>query len=274
LFQKIKGKKSALDNVGQTYYTHIEMEHKMNRSSAMTNPTFTPVEGTFKRYLFVGDIHGCLSELKTLLSIVGFGEDDALIAVGDLLDRGPDSWDVAAFIREQPNVFSVYGNHERRILRAIRDLESPTHNQRATLARLPRREWPEWAQWLDKLPAVIETPYAIACHARLDPGLELANQDREYCSGAGARIERDQADVPTWYEAWKRRHPAETRPIVIGHRKHARIVLDDGHLYALDTNAVYGGSLSALVMPAGEIVSVPSSARPSMRENKRPSSQI
>jgi LPS-assembly protein len=57
--------------------------------------------------LIVGDIHGCWDELNDLLELAALGADDAIISVGDLVDRGPDSPRVLAFFRDSANtVFS------------------------------------------------------------------------------------------------------------------------------------------------------------------------
>jgi len=57
----------------------------------------------------IGDVHG---EYQTLLALVGKLPTDAkLIFVGDLIDRGSQSKEVVAFIREN-NHRSVMGNHE------------------------------------------------------------------------------------------------------------------------------------------------------------------
>ena len=42
--------------------------------------------------LVIGDIHGCLSTLKALIAKAG--PVDSIISVGDLIDRGPDSFGV------------------------------------------------------------------------------------------------------------------------------------------------------------------------------------
>jgi len=47
--------------------------------------------GKFDRTIVVGDIHGCYAELLELCRLVNFGARDALVTVGDFLDRGPDS---------------------------------------------------------------------------------------------------------------------------------------------------------------------------------------
>lgn len=64
------------------------------------------------RLFTVGDIHGCFKELDAALDAVGFDtEKDTLIAVGDLVDRGPQS-ELAVLYLQQPWFHSVMGNHE------------------------------------------------------------------------------------------------------------------------------------------------------------------
>ena len=43
------------------------------------------------RLLAVGDIHGCLEQLKCLISRVKPRENDQFVFLGDYIDRGPDS---------------------------------------------------------------------------------------------------------------------------------------------------------------------------------------
>ncbi|KAK3718127.1 hypothetical protein LTR37_005242 [Vermiconidia calcicola] len=69
-----------------------------------------------RRLIFVGDIHGCAHELKKLLKHVDFDEKtDHLIAVGDVVSKGPDNVGVLdELIRLGAS--SVRGNHEDRLL--------------------------------------------------------------------------------------------------------------------------------------------------------------
>lgn len=41
-----------------------------------------------KRIFVVGDIHGCFDELIELTEKVGLKEEDVLISLGDIVDRG------------------------------------------------------------------------------------------------------------------------------------------------------------------------------------------
>ncbi|MGB1261098.1 MAG: metallophosphoesterase, partial [Akkermansiaceae bacterium] len=41
--------------------------------------------------LAIGDIHGCLTSLETMLELVQPSSDDLIVTLGDYVDRGPDS---------------------------------------------------------------------------------------------------------------------------------------------------------------------------------------
>ena len=70
--------------------------------------------------LFVcGDIHGCYDELMQQLGLVGFDTGrDRLVALGDLIDRGPKSAEVLALLTE-PWFTSIRGNHEELMIQAV-----------------------------------------------------------------------------------------------------------------------------------------------------------
>ena len=60
----------------------------------------------------VGDIHGCYNLLMTRLKEIGFDfENDLLVAVGDLVDRGTQNEECVSLI-DEPWFTSVKGNHE------------------------------------------------------------------------------------------------------------------------------------------------------------------
>ncbi|MGD0959147.1 MAG: metallophosphoesterase [Methylomonas sp.] len=64
----------------------------------------------------IGDLHGCYELLERLLDAVNFDmKTDRLFAVGDLIDRGPDSLRCLGLLSE-PWFFSVLGNHELMLL--------------------------------------------------------------------------------------------------------------------------------------------------------------
>lgn len=72
------------------------------------------------RDFVVGDIHGCLSDLLLLLNEVQFDKTkDRLLSVGDLADRGPQSWGALSLLTESW-FYAVKGNHEDLLLDHIR----------------------------------------------------------------------------------------------------------------------------------------------------------
>jgi len=68
----------------------------------------------------VSDVHGCLGVLQRALDEAGYRpQRDRLVCLGDLIDRGPDSFDTVRFVLSQPHVHVVLGNHEQFFLSAI-----------------------------------------------------------------------------------------------------------------------------------------------------------
>jgi serine/threonine protein phosphatase 1 len=73
------------------------------------------------RTLALGDIHGCLDALKLLLARVELAPDDRVIALGDYVDRGPDSrgvLDLVIKLHETGQLIALRGNHDQMMLDA------------------------------------------------------------------------------------------------------------------------------------------------------------
>ena len=74
------------------------------------------------RTIIIGDIHGCSEQLEKLLALVQPDPSkDRIIFLGDLFDRGPDSWGVLQIIKKLADKFSerfvlLRGNHEDYLL--------------------------------------------------------------------------------------------------------------------------------------------------------------
>lgn len=79
--------------------------------------------------IIIGDVHGCIEELKQLLQKVTSGVDkvDEVIFAGDLMDKGPDSVSVLRYVKEldeRLNVTVVEGNHENKNFRFWKKMEA------------------------------------------------------------------------------------------------------------------------------------------------------
>ena len=75
-----------------------------------------------KNYWYIGDIHGEIGLLNSLLAAILKHEPDQIIFVGDYIDRGPHSREVVNRIMEmEVPVACLMGNHEQMMLNALED---------------------------------------------------------------------------------------------------------------------------------------------------------
>ncbi|MEU4424883.1 metallophosphoesterase [Actinoplanes sp. NPDC024001] len=75
------------------------------------------VEGVVARVVIVGDVGGCAGELARVVGPLAAEPGTVVVQVGDLVDRGPDSPGVLAFVRERLEQdprrwIQLVGNHE------------------------------------------------------------------------------------------------------------------------------------------------------------------
>ncbi|WP_206483364.1 symmetrical bis(5'-nucleosyl)-tetraphosphatase [Thalassotalea sp. G2M2-11] len=121
---------------------------------------------------FVGDIQGCLSELKALLKRVNFDvAHDELWAAGDLVARGPNSYQTLLFLYSLGDCFkTVLGNHDLHLLATYAGLKKPkTSDKLDELLAAP--EAPKLMDWLAKQPLLRKLPNEAVylSHAGLSP---------------------------------------------------------------------------------------------------------
>lgn len=69
----------------------------------------------FRRTIVTSDLHGDLEGFRALLRQSGFSSEDALVIVGDLLEKGPQSLSLLRAVMELAqggNVFVLAGNND------------------------------------------------------------------------------------------------------------------------------------------------------------------
>jgi serine/threonine protein phosphatase 1 len=136
------------------------------------------------RDLIVGDLHGQKDLLDHALRIVNFDKEaDRLIALGDLVDRGPDSEALLKLIETAPWFISVRGNHEA-MLQGSRSDSSVEHMWWDSGNEWSRSHTPEQldalAQIVDGMPLLIELSLADGrriglVHAEIPPNRTWAD---------------------------------------------------------------------------------------------------
>lgn len=70
----------------------------------------------------MGDIHGCYKQYKELLQKINFSDEDTLYVLGDVIDRGPESFKVLEDMSVRFNVIPLIGNHEYMALSVLKKL--------------------------------------------------------------------------------------------------------------------------------------------------------
>jgi len=60
----------------------------------------------------IGDIHGFYQSFISLIDELNLGGNDRVVLLGDLIDRGPNSYGVVHTARTNEQIFCVKGNHE------------------------------------------------------------------------------------------------------------------------------------------------------------------
>jgi len=122
----------------------------------------------------VGDIQGCLDPLLQLLDRVNFEPaTDRLIAVGDLINRGPQSLETLRFCKQLGNSFtSVLGNHDLHLLAISQGVRSATPKDTLNdILDAPDRH--ELLGWLQQLPLLLSIGDYSIVHAGIPPNWSI-----------------------------------------------------------------------------------------------------
>jgi len=197
--------------------------------------------------LIIGDIHGCYAELQHLLDRAGLSAEDEIIALGDIVDRGPDSPRVLDFFQKQPRARSLMGNHERKHVRSFYGEISPARSQRITRLQLGEAAYPEAVKFMLSFSRGLELPEAILVHGFWEPGRSLAEQLDTVAVGTMSGEHHLRRSYP---EPWYAGYDGE-KPLIVGHHDYLQngqpLVYQD-QVFGLDTGCCTGGALTGLIL--------------------------
>jgi serine/threonine protein phosphatase 1 len=204
------------------------------------------------RTLAIGDIHGCLGALDTLLAAVAPRTGDTLVFLGDYIDRGPNSAGVLnrlITLRKKFGAIAILGNHEQMILGSRTnqllhrewianggDMTLRSYgNINCTLRDVPPEHW----EFLLSLPLYYETATHLFVHAGVQPNLPM----------------KDQPEYTLLWERFHDSHPPAPhisgKTVVCGHTP-GKLVRTAGHAICLDTGAFkHDGYLTCLEVAGG-----------------------
>lgn len=222
----------------------------------------------------IGDVHGCRSELETLLSELGYASVDGVwrhpegrrvIFVGDLVDRGPDSPGVlriAMGMVQAGTAFCVAGNHDDKLQRHLAGRSVKiAHGLAETIEQL-ETEMPDFREevraFLRGLVShyVFEDGELVVAHAGLKESLQgrASARVRAFCLYGETSGEIDAYGLPVRHD-WAQEYRGRGA-VIYGHTP----TIDPhwtNRTICIDTGCVFGGSLTAVRWPERELVSVP-----------------
>ena len=201
------------------------------------------------RTLFVGDVHGCATELSGLLRLA---QATHVVLVGDLFTKGPDPVGVWRLIREH-SLLAVLGNHDARLLECLAG-RRPGDTHAADVVSALDREGTLWREWLKSLPVFRRVGDYTVTHAALHPSGALEETTRRMALTMRRWPPNEQA--AHWHAVY-----AGERRVVFGHDArggHVRVERDGvPWLVGLDTGCVYGGALTGWLLEEDRLMSVP-----------------
>jgi protein phosphatase len=257
-------------------------------------PMYTDRRAETGPFDVIGDVHGCLDELAELLSSLGYQteRDQAghltgachpqgrkAVFLGDLVDRGPDTPGVLRLVMgmtEAGNALAVGGNHEAKLIRALRGRDVKTsHGLAESLSQLDGAEAADPGfkdrahRFLDGLIShyVLDGGRLVVAHAGLKEAYHgrASGRVRSFALYGDTTGETDEFGLPVRYP-WATEYRGRAM-VLYGHTP-----LPDpewvNNTLCLDTGCVFGGRLTALRYPERELVCVP--ARLTYYEPARP----
>jgi protein phosphatase len=243
----------------------------------------------------IGDIHGCRVELEQLLVDLGYtitrdahgrpidaeyaagpasvgeqaspgsvGSVRRVVFVGDLVDRGPDTPGVLRLVMGMVaagHAFCVPGNHEDKLLRALRGKNVKiTHGLEESLAQLaaePEEFRTAVETFIDGLIShyVFDNGKLVVSHAGLVERMHgrTSGRVRAFCLYGETTGETDEFGLPLRYP-WANDYRGRAM-VVYGHTPTPEPEWINNTI-CLDTGCVFGGALTALRYPERELVSV------------------
>lgn len=223
--------------IGSSYLNFLDIVHRMS-----------------ERVIAIGDIHGCLKALTSLVDAINPSSTDTIVTLGDYVDRGPDSKGVIDYLielRSRCKVASLLGNHEQMMMEVLSGHQEPygwlrhggvdtleSYGFCGDLSIVPEAH----RDFLDGLLDYFETDSHFFVHANYAANLPLDSQPDELL-----RWVKLTELLPDPHFSGKR--------AIVGHtHNRGGEVVDLPHLVCIDTFCYGGFWLTALDVESGAIL--------------------
>jgi serine/threonine protein phosphatase 1 len=206
----------------------------------------------------IGDVHGCLVALETLLTELALKPEEQLVFLGDLIDRGPDTRGVLEYVlqlRQEQTVHVIKGNHEEMLMIA-RDLPgyAQAWQQFGGKEALASYGWTRGVEpgWIDAIP---KTHWDFMKNGMVDAVEEAGHVMVHGGIDSELPLKRQRWDEMRW-KRWDDPKPHISGTIVVCGHTHQTSgkPMTVGHAICIDTWAYGKGWLTALDISSHEYV--------------------
>lgn len=189
----------------------------------------------------IGDIHGCYDELMDLIAQAGITNQDRIIALGDIVDRGNKSKEVYEYLKNRPNTIVLMGNHERKHQKGLL-----SYAQEIVKVQFGP-DYDSFLNWINTLDYFYETETAIIVHAFFEHDVALEQQKKEVLCGSTSGDRYLGKKYPEG-KYWTDFYTGE-KPVIYGHHVVGDLPKIHNNTYGIDTGACHGGYLTAIELP-------------------------
>lgn len=258
-------KRDVLGNLKRRDYNQI---HKI---TSKTQDTHITLEGNIdhhlidsKPYLIVGDVHGCLDELKELIRKAGLTINDndvvnceemGVVLAGDWIDKTP-SIPMIEFLHKNPDINLVKGNHEnfvyKYLLGELKSLppQEVIDEQFTTIAELEKNEpvFQKFANLVERSLEYVQHQEFIVTHAPCD--IKYLGKD----SGKALTSQRNfryghlnTSEVIEYLTNFSKQSRGNYPTHVFGHISFSEVFRRNGKI-GLDTGCYAGHKLSGVIL--------------------------
>jgi len=206
-----------------------------------------------KKQFIVGDVHGCFNELMMLIKKAKCDlNNHQVVLLGDVINKGPDSFKVLSWVREN-NIEVIKGNHE---LKFIENAKKPNNlsPELKLLLKDMGDEWEDWLSWINSWPVYIEKEDVLLVHGGVVPGEHPSQSKVEhlvnirYWDGSGQNMK--DSSYPAWHDLY-----TGSKLVVYAHWATQGLKIKNNSI-GLDTGCVYGRELTGIWLPKKELVQV------------------
>ena len=206
-----------------------------------------------KKIFAIGDVHGCLEKLRTLITNIGADpQKDTLVFIGDYIDRGTSSREVVDYIirlkTQYKKAVCLLGNHEYMLARYLDGLDEDIYLENGGIATLRsygifpsdkpeerKTKIPgEHRQFFESLLPYYETEDYIFVHAGMKPELQLSEQTKHDLLWVRHEFIYAENDFG--------------KMVVFGHTPLSHPLIMPTKI-GIDTGAVFGGKLTCVELP-------------------------